>query len=309
MMMMMIMRMVIVIQGNKKKSTTLNRHKPVPVPFLFDLAPFNPFCFCLRSGRMTGIHFTGKSFMSVILPRLSLEESCCCGGCTLHLRDKDALMNLTWISLITGHRPTPCLCPLPSHRHAHQAHTPAQRCLWCYKNTDQQQRFGRKIIVSIIVNKTKNASNQCRQTSPKPVALFIANTVLLQHLFSVRIRPVHDTGVHRCDVTLSVFCCRSLPWWGNCGVRRHSGRYGRPGWGKMVHCSGRGLSTCRKPRAHTLKGCTSARLRARNGFLYTLTIGGQTNSCSETKPPAEPIRHYYTGDATLLLLHLPDYQP
>lgn len=127
-------------------------------------------------------------------------------------------------------------------------------------------------------------------------------------MFSVRVRPVHDTGAHRCDVTLSVFCCRSLPWWGNCGVRRHSGRNGRRVWGKMVHCSGRGLSTCRKPRDHTLKGCTSARLRDRNGFPYTLTKGGRTNSCSETKPPAEPMRHYYGGDATLLL-HLPDYQP
>lgn len=127
-MMMMGMVIVMVIQGNKKKKN-LCRHKPVPVPFLFDLAPFNPFCFCLRSGRTTGIHFIGKSFMSVILPRFSLEESCCCGGCTLHLQDKDALMNPTWISLITDHRPTPCLCPLPSHTDTHTSCTHSRSAL------------------------------------------------------------------------------------------------------------------------------------------------------------------------------------
>lgn len=78
--------MVVMINGNERereKKITHNYHKPVP--FLLDLAPLDAFCLSLRRGRTAGNHFTGKSFMIVILTTSSQSRGCCRAGCPLHL--------------------------------------------------------------------------------------------------------------------------------------------------------------------------------------------------------------------------------
>lgn len=106
-------------ERERERKITHNYHKPVP--FLLDLAPLDAFCLSLRRGRTAGNHFTGKSFMIVILTPSSQSRGCCRAGCPLHLPQGrgQAPPPPTWISLISGGRPAPMLVPPSSALNTH----------------------------------------------------------------------------------------------------------------------------------------------------------------------------------------------